>query len=129
MQLGELELVVLKAVRELGQASSGEIFRRVRKDRNVAYTSVTTTLYRLVDKGLVAARRKSKRKVSYFAIESGEAYDEAVRGSIERLVAAFGPSAVSYALRGTESLSAHEAGELREAIEARRLREKKHGER
>jgi len=65
MELGELETEVLRAVRTLGSASPGEVYRAVRQVRNVAYTSVTTTLYRLVDKGLIGARRASEKRVRY----------------------------------------------------------------
>ncbi|TLZ85558.1 MAG: BlaI/MecI/CopY family transcriptional regulator, partial [Methanobacteriota archaeon] len=50
MELGELELAVLRAVRNLRSATSGAIYDEVRRSRDIAYTSVTTTLYRLVDK-------------------------------------------------------------------------------
>ncbi len=38
MELGELELAVLRAVRNLGPATSGAIYAEVRKTRDVAYT-------------------------------------------------------------------------------------------
>jgi len=64
MELGELELAVLRAVRGLGSATSGTIYDEVRKSRDVAYTSVTTTLYRLVDKDLIAMERPARKRSS-----------------------------------------------------------------
>src|SRR5256885_6766522 len=97
MELGELELAVLRAVRNLGVATSGAIYSEVKKRRDVAYTSVTTTLYRLVDKDLVAMRKESEKKVFYRPKE-GRAYPKAMATMIDRVVKTFGGAPVSYLL-------------------------------
>src|SRR5881396_1402081 len=97
MELGELELAVLRAVRSLGSATSGAIFEEVRKSRDVAYTSVTTTLYRLVDKDLIAIRKESEKKI-YYRVKEGRAYRKAMASMIDRVVDTFGGAAVSYLL-------------------------------
>src|SRR2546428_13868429 len=84
MELGELELAVLRALRSLGEATTGDIHREVRRTRDVAYTSVTTTLYRLVDKDLVQMRREGEKKV-FYSVEEGKA-DEKVVSMIMRRV-------------------------------------------
>src|SRR5438093_11424784 len=84
MELGELELAVLRAVRNLGSATSGAIYEEARRSREVAYTSVTTTLYRQVDKDLVAARKESEKKV-YYRVKEGRAYRRAMEALIERV--------------------------------------------
>src|SRR3989441_11754211 len=94
MELGELELAVLRAVRNLGSATSGSIFEEVRKSRDVAYTSVTTTLYRLVDKDLVAIRKESEKKI-YYRVKEGRAYRKAMAAMLDRGVGTFGGAAVS----------------------------------
>src|SRR5207245_7321471 len=97
MELGELELAVLRAVRNLGSATSGAIFDEVRKSRDVAYTSVTTTLYRLVDKDLIAIRKESEKKI-YYRVKEGRAYRRAMATMLDRVVDTFGGAAVSYVL-------------------------------
>src|SRR5437870_11132321 len=97
MELGELELAVLRAVRNLGSATSGAIFDEVRKSRDVAYTSVTTTLYRLVDKDLIAIRKESEKKI-YYRVKEGRAYRRAMATILDRVVDTFGGAAVSYVL-------------------------------
>src|SRR5436309_9403049 len=89
MELGELELAVLRAVRNLGSATSGAIYEAVRKSREIAYTSVTTTLYRLVDKELVAVRKASEKKI-YYRLKEGRAYRKAMASMIDRVVDTFG---------------------------------------
>ncbi len=124
MELGDLELAVLRAVRNLGTATSGAIYDEVRKTRDVAYTSVTTTLYRLVDKELVAVRKQSEKKV-YYRLKEGRAYRKAMASMVDRVVDTFGGAAVSYLLEKPASLPEGQLAALRAQVEKRRLREKR----
>lgn len=126
MELGDLELAVLRAVRNLGQANSGAIYDEVRMSRDVAYTSVTTTLYRLVDKGLIAIRRESEKKV-FYRVREGRAYRKAMASMIDRVVDTFGGAVVSYLLESPSSLSEDRIAALRSQIEKRRSKEKRDG--
>jgi len=126
MDLGDLELAVLHAVRTLREASSGEIHREVRRTRDVAYTSVTTTLYRLVDKDLVAVRRESEKRV-FYRVKQGRAYRKVLERMARQLVDAFGGAAVSYLLENPGSIPPDELRTLTSLVERRRLREKEHG--
>jgi predicted transcriptional regulator len=126
MELGDLELAVLRAIRTLGQATSGAIYEEVRKSREIAYTSVTTTLYRLVDKGLVAVRKESEKKV-YYRIREGRAYRKAMASMMDRVVDAFGGAAVSYILANPEGLSKEELAALEDQVLRHRAREKRDG--
>jgi predicted transcriptional regulator len=122
MELGDLELAVLAAVRALGEASPGGIYREVRRSRDVAYTSVTTTLYRLVEKDLVATRRTSAKRVSY-RIKDGRARRQALAGIVGRLVDSFGSAAISHLLEGSEDLTEEQRRDLEARIAARRRKE------
>src|SRR5207245_4756023 len=126
MELGELELAVRRAVRNLGPATSGAIYDEVRKDRDVAYTSVTTTLYRLVDKDLIAIRKKSEKKV-YYRVKEGRAYRNAMSSMIDRVVDSFGVAAVSYLLATPGSCLEYQMAALNEQADKRRTREKRDG--
>src|SRR5881396_2843033 len=123
MELGELELAVLRAVRNLGPATSGAIYEEVHKTRDVAYTSVTTTLYRLVDKDLISLRKASEKKV-YYRLKEGRAYRKAMATMVDRLVGTFGGAAVSYLLENPSSLPEEQRDALRGQVEKRRTREK-----
>ncbi len=126
MELGELELAVLRAVRNLGSATSGAIYEEARRSRDVAYTSVTTTLYRLVDKDLVAVRKESEKKV-YYRVKEGRAYRRAMAAMIDRVVDTFGGEAVSYLLDNPRSLPESQLTSLRAQVEKRRVKEKRDG--
>jgi len=126
MELGELELAVLRAVRNLGSATSGTIYEEVRKTRDVAYTSVTTTLYRLVEKDLVSVRRRSEKKV-FYRVKEGREYRKAMASMIDRTFGTFGGAAVSYLLENPGSLPEDQLASLRAQVEKRRSTEKKDG--
>ena len=126
MELGELELVVLRAVRNLGVATSGAIYSEVKKRRDVAYTSVTTTLYRLVDKDLIAMRKASEKKV-FYRLKEGRAYRKAMASMIDRVVNTFGGAAVSYLLENPVPAQDEEIALLRSQVQTRRSREKRNG--
>jgi len=126
MELGELELAVLRAVRNLGSVTSGAIYDEVRKSRDVAYTSVTTTLYRLVDKDLIAIRRQSEKKV-YYRVKEGRAYRRAMTALIDSVLDTFGGAAVSYFLENPTNLTDEQLAQLRSQVEKQRSREKRNG--
>src|SRR5437773_12053293 len=117
MELGELELAVLRAVRGLGSATSGTIYDEVRKTRDVAYTSVTTTLYRLVDKDLIAMRQASEKK-GFYRLKEGRAYRKAMASMIDRVVETFGGAAASYVLANPASLTYEAAASPPAQVEA-----------
>lgn len=125
MELGELELAVLGAVRTLGEASSGEVYDAVRKGRDVAYTSVTTTLYRLVDKDLVAVRKRSEKR-AFYRIKEGRAYRRAMAEMMDSILDTFGGAAVSYLLDHPQKVAPDQADALLAQAALRRKKEALH---
>jgi len=126
MELGELELAVLRAVRNLRSATSGAIYDEVRRSRDIAYTSVTTTLYRLVDKDLVAVRKESEKKI-YYRLKEGRAYRKAMASMIDRVVDTFGGAAVSYLLENPGPVDEIKLASSRAQVEKRRSKETRNG--
>lgn len=125
MELGDLELAVLRALRALREATPGDIHAEVRKTRDVAYTSVTTTLYRLVDKDLVALRKQSEKRI-FYRVKEGRAYERAMASMVDRVVETFGGAAVSYLLDSREALPRDQLDALQAQVARRRTREKAH---
>ncbi len=125
MELGDLELAVLRTVRTLGEASSGDVYDELRRSRDVAYTSVTTTLYRLVEKDLVSVRRLSEKK-AFYRIKEGRAYRKAMAAMVDSVLDTFGGAAVSYILENPERLLGEDTEDLREQVSRQRKREALH---
>jgi len=122
MELGELELSVLEALRSLGEATTGDIHKAVRSKRDVAYTSVTTTLYRLVDKDLVGMRKESEKKV-FYSIKDGKAYERVMSTMMRRMVDTFGTAAISYVLENPGNLDGEEVAEMKRMLAKAKARE------
>jgi predicted transcriptional regulator len=99
----------------------------VKRTRDVAYTSVTTTLYRLVDKDLVQMRRESEKKV-FYSVKDGRAYEKVMSTMMRRMVDTFGAAAISYVLENPGSLTQEEIGELRRMITKAKAKESRDGE-
>lgn len=116
---------MLRAVRTLGEASSGDVFEEVRKTRDVAYTSVTTTLYRLVDKDLIRVRRQSEKRV-FYRIKEGRAYRRAMAAMVDSLLDTFGGAAVSYLLEEPGRLRMESTEALQIQVDRRRKKEGLH---
>lgn len=101
------------------------MFEELKRTRDVAYTSVTTTLYRLVDKDLVAVRKQSEKRV-FYRIKEGRAYRKAMSSMVDSLLDTFGGAAVSYLLDNPERLTEGQAASLRTQIDGRRKKEALH---
>src|SRR5207237_2083091 len=99
-----------------GSGRSRQIYEEVRKSRDVAYTSVTTTLYRLVDKDLVAMRKQSEKKV-FYRVKEGRAYRKAMASMVDRVVDTFGGAAVSYILENPASLQGDQLASIKAQVE------------
>lgn len=120
-----MELAVLRAVRSLREATSGDVYQEVAKSRAVAYTSVTTTLYRLVDKDLVAMRKESEKRV-FYRIKEGKASRKAMASMMDSVIDAFGGAAVSYLLENPGNLAKPQVEALKSQVARRRKREQAH---
>lgn len=108
-----------------GEATSGEVYEELKKNRDVAYTSVTTTLYRLVDKDLLTVRKVSEKRV-FYRIKDGRAYRKAMASMVESILDTFGGAAVSYMLDNSDRLTPDQAAALENQVELRRKKEAQH---
>ena len=100
MDLGELELALLSLLRERGEMSPSQLRAALQEDRDIAYTSVTTTLYRLRTKGLVGSRKAPGGRMLYAARPLSQSSRKTLSELVGRLVDAFGESTVSHAMGG-----------------------------
>jgi len=95
MELGPLELEILHLLGEMGASRPLEVHLRLQATHPVAYTTVTNTLYRLADKGLLRVRRTGPKRAYYELSGNPRARDLAAGSVVARLVRAFGADAVS----------------------------------
>ena len=112
--LGGTEMEVLRAVWALGRATAREVHGRI--DRDVAYTTVTTVMKNLADKGYL----RYERDGATFVYTAERPADE-VRGSLLTSVVdkVFGGSArtLIQTLARHESLTAEEQAEVERLLQ------------
>jgi len=98
MELGELEAAVIGSVVRLGKASSRQVAEDLEPSRGLAYTTISTTLDRLYKKGVLtrdeAVGRGGSRYIYHLHSED-RVKGKIVKGFVDRLVIAFGPSIIS----------------------------------
>ncbi len=98
MELGQLEAAVLGSVVRLGKASARQVAEDLEPSRGLAYTTISTTLDRLYKKGLLtrdeAVGRGGSRYIYHLHSED-KVKGKIVKGFVDRLVTAFGPSIIS----------------------------------
>jgi len=123
MEIGDLEADVLKALKNLGTASAGEITEELKPERVLAYTTVSTTLDRLFRKGLCARRSvsgKTGQKHVYTLPGNPRLEKQLVDRMVDKLVNAFGPSVASTIYDRLSELSPEESAKLSEEVYERR---------
>lgn len=117
MNLGNFEYYLIAKLRDVGPKTPSELLEALEDEWPVAYTTLTTTLYRLERKGLVTSRRLSLHKRQFFIDEEGEAFRLQARNLWERLLTTFGPASVAHLLEGNESLAVEEIEALLDEIQ------------
>ncbi len=98
MELGDLEAAVMGSVVKLGRASAREVAKDLEPSRGLAYTTISTTLDRLHKKGLLArdeAVGRGGARYVYRLHSEDKVKGRVVKGFVDRLMVAFGPSIIS----------------------------------
>ena len=98
----------------------GEVHERLQADREIAYTTVMTTVSRLYDKGILD-RRKDGRRYAYRPLFTRESYLEALtRDILERLPEASHTAAIAYLVEHVEHVDIDQLDRLEALIAKRR---------
>jgi len=116
MALGELEAEVLGAVQKLGKASARDVLEEI-STRHLAYTTISTVLNRLYQKGMLKRTEVIGRggsKYLYSSVDSSVDFRvNTVNKALCRLVSAFGPSIVPTIYDSLNELSEEKVAQLR----------------
>jgi predicted transcriptional regulator len=118
--LGPLEAEIMDVVWDQGEVTVRDVHRALNNEREIAYTTVMTTLGRLADKGLLQ-RIEAQPAHRFSALLSREQYARStVKSVVDWLVSHFPDPAVSYFVDRVEEEDERVIERLREAIEHRR---------
>jgi len=94
VSLGQVQLAIMQTIWERGEATVAEVHKDLRKERDIAPTTVATMLVKLEKKGVVC-HRKEGRKFVYRATVTesqvsrsmvGELMDSLFGGNVTKLV-------------------------------------------
>ncbi len=121
--IGELEAAVLSLVKRVGSGSVSQLLEQARGERQMAYTTLSTTLDRLYRKGLLTRTKVKGRGGPHYVYACSNVetiQKEIVTTTIDRLVSAFGKAAVSNIYERLEQLSPEELREMERMIQKRR---------
>ena len=114
--LTETELELISILWRLGEGSVNDVIELLPKDRDLAYTSVSTILRILEQKKFLKTRKEGRGHV-YIPILKKEDYEErTVRHVVEHVFDGT-PMALAKQLLNTVNLSKEELGELKKLIE------------
>lgn len=123
--LGPLEAEIMEVVWDCGEVTVRDVHKALGGSKPLAYTTVMTTLGRLADKGLVK-RIEVQPAHHYVALVSREQYARStVKSVVDWLVKHFPDPAVAYFLDQVEKEDENVVEALREAIDQRRVKDRK----
>ena len=119
MELGDLEAAVLGSVLRLRRASARQVAKDLEQSRGLAYTTISTTLDRMYKKGILARDEEVGRGGSHYlyTIHSEEKVKgRVVKGFVDRLLTAFGPTVLSTLTDYVDEIPKDELKRLEEKV-------------
>jgi predicted transcriptional regulator len=118
--IGELESEILSVLKDKGSATAGDVLDVLKDRREVAYTTVSTTLDRLHKKNLVgrkALRGPGGTKYLFSLSADERRKTRIIESTLDRLTSAFGESAYSAIYRHLQTLPPSELDRLKRQVE------------
>lgn len=116
---GELELSILKIIRECGRATVREVYEKLGSEGS--YTTIMTVMSRLADKGELMREKEGKQYI-YWMASQNEASSKSILKRIQDKIFAGKPTAmVSYLLDADNEMSDQDLEEIEKLIQKRRL--------
>ncbi len=119
---GELELSILKIVRELGRATVREVYERLESG---SYTTIMTVMSRLSDKDELTRVKEGKQYLYWISTKNESSSKSILKRIQDKIFGGKSTALVSYLL-ADETITDEDLNEIENLIQKRRL-EKKHG--
>ncbi|MBI5346438.1 MAG: BlaI/MecI/CopY family transcriptional regulator [Chlamydiae bacterium] len=115
---GELELSILKIVRDLNRATVRDVYERLGK--NGSYTTIMTVMSRMADKGELLREKNGKQYVYWVALQQESSSKNVLRRIQDKIFGGKGSAMVSYLLEADQEISDKELEEIEKLIQKRR---------
>lgn len=114
--LGEAEMEALRHVWTFGEATVSDVHERILDDREVAYTTVMSTLAKLARKGYLDRRKEGRAFVYSPGRDPEEVRGSFLKAMIEKVFSG-SPVALAQALARQEEVSEEERAEIAKLIQ------------
>ncbi len=124
LAFGELELLIVKAIRTLGRATVRDIYQNLGNEGS--YTTVMTVMSRMADKGELVREKEGKQYVYWVGSSNDSPSKNILQRIQDKIFGGKSTAMVSYLLESDEAISDQELAEIEQLIQKRRA-EKKHG--
>ena len=115
---GELELAILKIVKELEQATVHDVQRKLDKDRS--YNTVMTVMSRLAEKGELLREKKGKQYIYWIGCQQMHSSKNLLRRIQDKIFKGKSCAMVSYLLEINQKVSDEELKEIEDMIREKR---------
>jgi predicted transcriptional regulator len=118
--IGELESEILAVLKEKGSATAADVLEVLKDRRDMAYTTVSTTLDRLHKKNLVgrkALRGPGGTRYLFSASADEKRKTKIIESTLNRLTSAFGESAYSAIYKHLQTLPPSELERLKKQVD------------
>lgn len=121
---GELELSILKIIRELGRATVRDIYKSLGSEGS--YTTIMTVMSRMADKGELMREKEGKQYIYWVAPQNDSPSKSILQRIQNKVFGGKSAAMVSYLLESDQEISDQDLVEIEKLIQKRKL-EKKHG--
>lgn len=120
LRLHELEAAIMHVVwgRKLASFTVGDVLAVLERQRDIAYTTVMTTITRLHEKGLLERSRDGRRYVYAPRLTREQFLESTAREVLDKAIG--GPQALAMLAEKVSEASAHELDDLQALIQKRR---------
>ncbi|MGD2249923.1 MAG: BlaI/MecI/CopY family transcriptional regulator [Candidatus Methanofastidiosia archaeon] len=93
--LGPLEREVLSCMNEIKQGTVRDVYKDMRKQKNIAYTTVSTTLERLYEKGYLNRGEDTGRGGTRYVYSVKDIKPKIAKMFVDEFMSMFGKSGIS----------------------------------
>ena len=125
LKFGELELSILRVVRELGKVTVRDVYKSLGSEGS--YTTVMTVMSRMSDKGDLRRKKEGKQYVYWMDSQHASSSQNVLKRIQDKIFGGRGASMVSYLLEVDQEISDKELEELEKLIQKKRWESGKHG--
>jgi predicted transcriptional regulator len=125
LKFGELELSILRIVRELGRVTVRDVYKSLGSEGG--YTTIMTVMSRMADKGDLKREKMGKHYVYWSNSQNTSSSQNVLKRIQDKIFGGRRASMVSYLLEMDQDISDQELEELEKLIQKKRSESDTHG--